>query len=95
MIRQELLECGFRQTHEDAWPDRENACGSCGTREQGNLSDRLAATHFPEQPSASVLGSRYDPQTPAHNEEDLTGVRAFDRQWDVRVDDSHVTVEEA
>ena len=25
----------------------------------------------------------------------LTGVRAFDRQWDVRVEDSHVTVEEA
>jgi glycogen debranching enzyme len=25
----------------------------------------------------------------------LTGVRAFDRQWDVRVDDAHVTVEEA
>src|SRR3954470_20734348 len=25
----------------------------------------------------------------------LTGVRAFDRQWDVRVDDSRVTVEEA
>src|SRR3954451_13036734 len=24
----------------------------------------------------------------------LTGVRAFDRQWDVRVEDSHVTVEE-
>ncbi|HEX6490538.1 MAG TPA: glycogen debranching N-terminal domain-containing protein [Gaiellaceae bacterium] len=24
----------------------------------------------------------------------LTGVRAFDRQWDVRVDDGHVTVEE-
>jgi glycogen debranching enzyme len=25
----------------------------------------------------------------------LSGVRAFDRQWDVRVDDAHVTVEEA
>jgi glycogen debranching enzyme len=25
----------------------------------------------------------------------LTGVRAFDRQWDVRADDGHVTVEEA
>ncbi|MFL5948634.1 MAG: glycogen debranching N-terminal domain-containing protein [Gaiellaceae bacterium] len=25
----------------------------------------------------------------------LTGVRAFDRQWDVRVDDAHVTVDEA
>jgi glycogen debranching enzyme len=25
----------------------------------------------------------------------LTGVRAFDRQWDVRVEDAHVTVEEA
>src|SRR5215212_2612101 len=25
----------------------------------------------------------------------LTGVRAFDRQWDVRVEDSRVTVEEA
>jgi glycogen debranching enzyme len=25
----------------------------------------------------------------------LTGVRAFDRQWDVRVEDGHVTVEEA
>src|SRR6266704_1614935 len=25
----------------------------------------------------------------------VTGVRAFDRQWDVRVEDSHVTVEEA
>ena len=78
----------------DRLPDRRTPAG-LGGRDAGAAAAGAAGP--PARPAARPAETRAPEELPswAGRSLRLTGIRAFDRAWDVRVEHGHVTVDEA